>query len=145
MNYFEKFCRQFISQRKESSEGRTSDFMNLMLKSEISENEKSSATRWRFKQVLGMNRPRSESGQLRFSRRFEPGFRGMSENEMIAQLLIFFIAGYETTATTVTVILNFLAKHPQYIEKIRKEAEQEITDMNRIGFRYFKESQTTVL
>ena len=55
---------------------------------------------------------------------------------MIAQLFIFFIAGYETTATTVTVILHFLAKHPQYIEKIRKEAEQEITDMNRKGSRY---------
>ena len=65
----------------------------------------------------------------------------MSESEMIAQLFIFFIAGYETTATTVTVILNFLAKHPQYIEKIRQEAEQEITDMNRSGFRYFRESQ----
>ena len=132
MNFFEKFCRQFISQRKESSEGRTSDFMNLMLKSEISENEKSSATRWRFK----LRSPDSSD-----SVQGEPGLRGMSESEMIAQLFIFFIAGYETTATTVTVILNFLAKHPQYIEKIRQEAEQEITDMNRSGFRYFRESQ----
>ena len=49
MNYFEKFCRQLINQRRESSEGRTSDFINLMLKSEISENEKSTATRSRFK------------------------------------------------------------------------------------------------
>ena len=57
---------------------------------------------------------------------------------MIAQLFIFFIAGYETTATTVTVILNFLAKHPQYIEKIRKEAEQEITDMNRKRIQIFQ-------
>ena len=62
---------------------------------------------------------------------------------MIAQLFIFFVAGYETTATTVTVILHFLAKHPQYIEKIRKEAEQEITDMNRQGFRYSRTSRTT--
>ena len=61
MNFFEKFCRQFISQRKESGEGRTSDFMNLMLKSEISENEKSSATRSRFEQVLGMKRSRPDS------------------------------------------------------------------------------------
>ena len=61
---------------------------------------------------------------------------------MIAQLFIFFVAGYETTATTVTVILHFLAKHPQYIEKIRKEAEQEITDMNRQGFRYSRTSRT---
>ena len=57
---------------------------------------------------------------------------------MIAQLFIFFVAGYETTATTVTVILNFLAKHPQYIEKIRKEAEQEITDMNRKRIQIFR-------
>ena len=62
----------------------------------------------------------------------------MSEDEMIAQLFIFFVAGYETTATTVTVILNFLAKHPQYIEKIRKEAEQEITDMNRKRIQIFR-------
>ena len=48
MIYFEKFCRQLIKQRRESSEGRTSDFINLMLKSEIKENEKSSATRSRF-------------------------------------------------------------------------------------------------
>ena len=61
----------------------------------------------------------------------------MSENEMIAQLFIFFLAGYETTATTITAILNFVAKHPQYIEKLRKEAEQEITDMKRNGFKQF--------
>ena len=58
MNYFENFCRQFIRQRKESSEGRTSDFMNLMLKSEISPNEKSSATRSRFELVPVMKRSR---------------------------------------------------------------------------------------
>ena len=62
---------------------------------------------------------------------------------MIAQLFVFFLAGYETTATTVTVILNFLAKHPQYIEKIRKEAEKEIIDMNRIGFGHSWVSRTT--
>ena len=56
---------------------------------------------------------------------------------MIAQLFIFFLAGYETTATTITAILNFVAKHPQYIEKLRKEAEQEITDMKRNGFKQF--------
>ena len=67
----------------------------------------------------------------------------MSETEMIAQLFVFFLAGYETTATTVTVILNFLAKHPQYIEKIRKEAQQEIIDMNRFGFRHSWVSRTT--
>ena len=67
----------------------------------------------------------------------------MSENEMIAQLFIFFLAGYETTATTITAILSFLAKYPQYIEKLRKEAEQKITDMKRNGFRQFKLFSTT--
>ena len=53
MKFFESFCRQLINQRKQSSEGRTSDFINLMLKSEISENEKSSATRTRFEKCIG--------------------------------------------------------------------------------------------
>ena len=58
----------------------------------------------------------------------------MSENEIIAQLFIFFIAGYETTTTAVTVILKLLAENPNYIEEIRREAQQEITDMNSQGF-----------
>ena len=39
------------------------------------------------------------------------------------KLFVFFVAGYETTANTVTSILFFLAKNPQYIEKIRQEAD----------------------
>ena len=58
----------------------------------------------------------------------------MRENEIIAQLFIFFIAGYETTTTAVTVILKLLAENPTYIEEIRREAQQEITDMNSQGF-----------
>ena len=41
-----------INQRKKSSEGRKSDFINLMLKSEITESEKSSATRSRLQFFL---------------------------------------------------------------------------------------------
>ena len=39
------------------------------------------------------------------------------------KLFVFFVAGYETTANTVTSILYFLAKNPQYIEKLRQEAD----------------------
>ena len=44
--------------------------------------------------------------------------------EKCFQLFVFFVAGYETTANTVTSIMYFLAKNPQYIEKLRKEADE---------------------
>jgi len=103
IEYFEKFCRQILSQRKEIKEGRTSDFINLMLNAQIDESDKISST------------------------------KGMTLDEMIAQLFVFFVAGYETTANTVTSILYFLAKNPQYIEKLRQEADGfEAKDMNSL-------------
>ena len=62
-------------------------------------------------------------------------------NEIPFQLFIFFIAGYETTATAVTVVLKLLAENPKYVEKIRKEAGNEISDMNSHGFKIFEISR----
>ena len=51
MIFFEKFCRQLLNRRRESKDGRTSDFINIMLKSQILEGEKSTATRSRLKML----------------------------------------------------------------------------------------------
>jgi len=49
--------------------------------------------------------------------------KGITQNEMIAQLSLFFVAGYETSKTAISVVLLYLAKYPKYIKEIRKEAE----------------------
>ena len=82
------------SERKKQPEGgRKTDFINIMLRSEIAEVDKKAAT------------------------------KGLTQNEMIAQLFIFFAAGYGTSTTAISVVLFYLANHPQYIKEIRKEAE----------------------
>ena len=53
----------------------------------------------------------------------------MTNNEIIAQSFIFFLAGYETTATTITAAIWLLMKNPGYIERMREEANQaRVTD-----------------
>ena len=49
--------------------------------------------------------------------------KGITQNEMIGQLFMFFAAGYGTTTTAVSVVLFYLAKYPKYIDEIRKEAK----------------------
>ena len=53
----------------------------------------------------------------------------MTNNEIIAQTFIFFLAGYETTATTITASIWLLMKNPGYVERIREEANRaKVTD-----------------
>ena len=48
--------------------------------------------------------------------------KGLTNAEIICQTFIFFLAGYETTATTITAAMWQLLKNPMYIDKIRQEA-----------------------
>ena len=60
--------------------------------------------------------------------------RGLTNNDIIAQTFIFFVAGFETTATTLTAAIWQLIKNPVYIEKIRDEANKiDITDCNSLS------------
>jgi len=104
LNFFEKFCRDVLNQRKQNKGGRGKDFLNLMLNSEITEKEAIDAT------------------------------KGLTMNEIIGQLFVFFVAGYETTASTVTNSLLYLVRHPKYMEKIREEADNAtITDCTSLN------------
>ena len=43
---------------------------------------------------------------------------------MKGQSLVFFLAGYETTSTAITLLMHLLAQHPEVQEKIRAEVDQ---------------------
>ena len=82
------------SERKnQPQDGRKTDFINIMLRSEIDEIAKKTAT------------------------------KGITQNEMIGQLFMFFAAGYGTTTAAISVVLFYLAKYPGYISEIRKEVK----------------------
>merc|ERR1711935_826954 len=105
--FFHQFTQSLIDQRTNNSgnAGRKRDFLNIMLESRITPEESKSAT------------------------------RGLTNNDIIAQTFIFFIAGFETTATTLTAAIWLLIQNPAYIEKIREEANKGEIEIDGIAFR----------
>ena len=89
----EKFFTNLVEERINNKSGRQKDFVNLMVDNEISESESSKST------------------------------KGLTRNEIIAQLFVFFFAGYETTATSVSATILYMLRNPHYIQKIREEAD----------------------
>ena len=53
----------------------------------------------------------------------------MSNDEMIAQCVIFFIAGYETTATALSLATYCLALNPEIQEQLYREIETELAKL----------------
>lgn len=60
-----------------------------------------------------------------------PGFEG---DALLAQAAIFFIAGRETSITTITCVLYELAKHPEMQKRVREEILQTIQDANGVTY-----------
>ncbi|KAG8176927.1 hypothetical protein JTE90_018710 [Oedothorax gibbosus] len=52
--------------------------------------------------------------------------KSLSINELVAQCVIFFIAGYDTTASTLSLASYFLALNPSVQEKVRAEVDEAL-------------------
>jgi len=52
----------------------------------------------------------------------EKGQSRLSDEELLANCFIFFIAGHETSATSLSTCIYYLARHPEIQEKARQEA-----------------------
>ena len=53
---------------------------------------------------------------------------GLTRDEIIAQSMLFFPAGYDTTATTISFLLYNLALHPEIQEKVHEEVVKVARD-----------------
>ncbi|CAI9741129.1 cytochrome P450 3A8 [Octopus vulgaris] len=107
--YFRKICRQLIQQRKEIgvNENMHKNPLNLMIKAQLKGHEKldpedekelhlENITDWRTK-------------------------RGITDDEILAQCVIIFLAGYETTASTLTFFTHSMATNPEKQQKLYEE------------------------
>lgn len=54
----------------------------------------------------------------------------LSFEELAAQSFVFFIAGYETSSTTMTFALYELAQHPELQDKLREEVDRVLNKYN---------------
>ncbi|XP_076328734.1 cytochrome P450 3A5-like [Tachypleus tridentatus] len=110
-------CAEVVELRRKSSKERRADLLQLMLDAQMS-NElgtfsnselTSNADSQCFKTKLS-NENLSDLGQ-----------NYISNSEILANCLLFLLAGYETTCTTLGFTTHFLVNHPQIQEKLRNE------------------------
>ena len=70
------------------------------------------------------------------------GFSGEElETGLVATAILFFFAGFDTTSTTLSIVVHALVHHPEVQEKVRKEieeviGEEEITAENLKELKY---------
>ncbi|PVD38377.1 hypothetical protein C0Q70_00991 [Pomacea canaliculata] len=97
-----KAIRRIVADRKEETVPRKkTDFVQLLINAETSED---------FVGAVSENAKR------------------LTPDEIVAQMVIFFIAGYETTATTLHFMIYNLAMYPDIQQKIVDEIQQQIGD-----------------
>src|SRR6218665_219825 len=53
---------------------------------------------------------------------------GLSHEEIIAQSILFFLAGYDTTANTLALFAYELATHPEIQDKLIQEIDEVMKD-----------------
>lgn len=85
-------------QERKGREHEYNDFVSLLLKAEIPEEDA------------------------------KGGARGLTTEEMMSQALIFMLAGYETTSTALTMTAYKLALHPEHQERCREEVLAEFCE-----------------
>ena len=56
----------------------------------------------------------------------EGATKGLTSDDIIGLVFVFFVAGYETTAATITSALFILMSNREYIDKIREEADRVV-------------------
>ena len=60
--------------------------------------------------------------------------QGLTKDEIVAQGVLFFIAGYESTASSITFLLYNLALNPEIQQKLYDEIE-DVVASSEVGFR----------
>ncbi|PVD38378.1 hypothetical protein C0Q70_00992 [Pomacea canaliculata] len=102
MTFFLEAIRRIVADRKEETVPRKqTDFLQLLVNAEASED---------FVDTT------AENG------------KGLTYDEIVAQIMIFFLAGYETTATTLQFMTYNLAVFPDVQQRIVDEIQEQIGD-----------------
>ncbi|XP_055939927.1 cytochrome P450 3A21-like [Argiope bruennichi] len=120
-NFFKDLTLQLIEQRNKTGQTRN-DFLQLLMDTvkEVSQGQK-----WESasdKDDITSNYGQDESTHIAKS----VTNKNLSLDELVAQCVIFFLAGYDTTATTLSHASHLLALHPEVQSKAYEEIREVI-------------------
>lgn len=127
-DYFINLTKQILQQRKleEGTSTKRNDFVQLMVDSFVYDDALQNTDY--SKLTASANEDFSETKSLETSDSFQPTKHKLSEDDIIAQSILFFAAGFETTASTLTNCLFELAKYPDVQNKLFEELNSNLAD-----------------
>lgn len=64
--------------------------------------------------------------------------KSLSETEIVAQCFLFFIAGFETTASTICHVIYELCKNPDYQDRLHQEIVEATSGLDQDSDEYFE-------
>ena len=94
-----------------------------------------SVLRWLVTDIIAARRAQGEEGAtddmlglLLTARDVEEDSGPLTDEEVIDQVLVFMLAGHDTTSTTLACSLLELARHPVWQQEVREELQRELGD-----------------
>ncbi|GFS86374.1 cytochrome P450 3A21 [Nephila pilipes] len=116
-NFFRDVTRSVIRQRKETGT-RYNDFLQMLMdivdETDQNENQESIEDETdRFGSITNSEMTPSNNKN-----------KTLSNTELLAQCVMFFMVGYETTGTVLTFVAHCLATNPEWQEKLIKEVDE---------------------
>ena len=142
-NFFKELVKSVINHRREDikeHEKKRNDLVQLLIDAYVYENE--------FEELIYKNdydklTATADNIHHHISSEFKiPNTvkaynkKTLTENEIIAQCIIFFVAGFETTASTITHCAYELAKNPDVQERLKEEIVQAIEGLEPTSDHY---------
>lgn len=117
VDFFSAAVNRAMSERKDANSDNM-DFLQLMINAEAEDEVK--------KQTNGEVRSSTEDGWNKS--------KGLTHDEVLAQGIVFFLAGYETTANTLALFGYQLAVNPDVQERLIKEIDDVMKDEKHVTY-----------
>ncbi|CAN7937492.1 unnamed protein product [Ixodes hexagonus] len=116
--FFKNVCLKIIGNRKEK-QNRQEDFLQLMMDAQngsiAAANEIAAST---DEKLFNLD------SELKTDTSFVGGDRALTEDEAMAQCVLFFLAGQDTTSSVISYTIYLLALHHEIQAKLREEADE---------------------
>ncbi|KAJ6221922.1 hypothetical protein RDWZM_000467 [Blomia tropicalis] len=119
LEFFVKLCRKIIQTRRRNKESQTNarkrtDLLQLMMDSFVYDKDLKATNYHRLGVDMDRDGSLNEIGQTDFERKRQT----LTEDEIVAQCMIFFVAGFETTAATISHCIYQLMKNPSIQDRL---------------------------
>lgn len=116
LRYFRIICQNIINSKLDNQTPEA-NFLHLLLNAKEEHADAAESFLARDHQLFNLGSQLGQDASL-------PSNKKLTEDQAMAQCLLFFIAGQETTARAIACTLYLLAIHPEIQAKLRKEVDE---------------------